>query len=135
MYQMPNATCRSTYNDAASYAPGVPQRELLQVVTDALGRVLPAEAVIEAVEVSEDPVTVTVWTSTPGIVLGRRGKTAEAIRLELSAAAGTHVHLSLQRVEEPPASGPSPGGVREPRVPRPGGSPVAAEFTEPEDTG
>ena len=52
----------------------------------------PEEAALEQVLVHERPdgrIVVTVWTSTPGEVVGRRGGTAAAMREKLRAVAGS----------------------------------------------
>lgn len=75
---------------------------------------------------------VDLTTPRPGDFIGRRGSTADAIRLSL--ANWLQVEEVVLNVYESPAEDPPfdpPAGVREPRRPRPGPPPVAARVRVP----
>ena len=89
---------------------------------------IPPSAAIVSVEVVEDSSSVTIWTCTPGIVIGRRGDTADRIRTSLSASIGRPVQIFIHETKDPPENPPSVG-VREPRTPNPM-APVTAVVVE-----
>ena len=53
------------------------------------------------VERTRERVTVDVWTSRPGIVIGRRGTEADAIRGALEKMSGKQVKLNINEVKQP----------------------------------
>lgn len=79
----------------------MPSWKTFRCVTDALNDNLPDDAVVEAVQVSADLSSVTLWTSTPGHVIGRRGSVAQMISEALNASLGMHVRLLIQEVGDP----------------------------------
>ena|ERR1700689_5054637 len=101
-----------------AYRSNVPRWEVFKAVAQTVSEVLPHDALIVSVEVSEDSSLVTLRTLTPGIVIGRRGTVAEGIRDALRASVGPQVYLRIEEVKDPPDDGPL-GGVREPRSPFP----------------
>ena len=62
-----------------------------------------AESGIARVEIDHqgNDVLVTVYSSRPGIVIGRGGQRAEELRLELEKICGRKVRLSIKEVEQP----------------------------------
>jgi ribosomal protein S3 len=70
---------------------------------------------------------VTVWTHHPGLLIGRRGSTADSIRASLGEALGIErVSFLIHEVRDEPPDNPE-GGVREPRRPFPS-APVTGQF-------
>ena len=62
---------------------------------------------------------VTVWSQHPGLLIGRRGVTADSIRRALGEALGIEsVKLNIVESRGETPDDP-PGGVREPRRPKP----------------
>lgn len=53
------------------------------------------------IERTRDRVTVDVWTARPGIVIGRRGTEADAIRAHLEKMTGKQVKLNIQEIKTP----------------------------------
>jgi small subunit ribosomal protein S3 len=53
------------------------------------------------IERTRERVTVDVWTARPGIVIGRRGTEAEAIRGALEKLTGKQVKLNIQEIKHP----------------------------------
>jgi predicted RNA-binding protein YlqC (UPF0109 family) len=75
----------------------------------------------------------TMRTSTPGRVIGRRGTTADALRAALAEHLGdTGLRLTIEEAR-PLGDGPAPppAGDREPHVPMPSAPHTAAEADEP----
>jgi ribosomal protein S3 len=95
----------------------VPVAETFEQVTQVLRDVLPSNADVRGISVSGDLKLVTIWTVTPGLVIGRQGATADEIRDGLMAAFGSSLDLRIEEFKEPP--GEPSGGVREPRDPFP----------------
>ncbi|MGD1993656.1 MAG: 30S ribosomal protein S3 [Anaerolineae bacterium] len=62
-----------------------------------------AQAGISSVEIERFPnqVQVTIWTSRPGIVIGRKGSSVKALRRELEDLTSKRVHVEVQEVERP----------------------------------
>lgn len=71
-------------------------------VVQAIQDALPAQADIRAVDISDDGSLVTIWTSTPGWILGRRGATATQIREALRHAVNPELELRIEEVKGPP---------------------------------
>jgi predicted RNA-binding protein YlqC (UPF0109 family) len=104
--------------------------KIFRLVTEALSDNLPDDAQVEAIQAAADYSTITIWTSTPGNVVGRRGTTAESIRRSLETSLDAQVRLHVQEVTDSPDEvdlfdeglfyGDDPlGGVLEPRSPKP----------------
>ena len=53
------------------------------------------------IERTRDRVTIDVWTARPGIVIGRRGAEADAIRSVLEKMTGKQIKLNIQEVKSP----------------------------------
>ena len=53
------------------------------------------------IERTRDRVTIDVWTARPGIVIGRRGAEADAIRAALEKMTGKQIKLNIQEVKTP----------------------------------
>jgi ribosomal protein S3 len=74
---------------------------------------------VERLDIDGGHGVVTVWTRHPGLLIGRRGTTADSIRLSLGEALGLEsVKLLILEVRDEPPEQPE-GGVREPRRPWP----------------
>jgi small subunit ribosomal protein S3 len=75
-------------------------------VLEALLASVPSDADIQAVGFDEgrQPPRVDLWTATPGAIIGRRGATADAIRLAISQRLGREAQLNIreQSPGEPP---------------------------------
>ena len=58
---------------------------------------------ISSVEIERFPnqIQVTIWTSRPGIVIGRKGSSVKALRRELEDLTDKRVHIEVQEVERP----------------------------------
>jgi hypothetical protein len=94
----------------------VAHADLLKRLLIALSYSVPDEADLSALEIdASECLTVVLHTRTPGLLIGWRGATAEAIRAGLQAAVGERV-LKLT-IHDLPSDDPPPpeGGVREPR--------------------
>jgi predicted RNA-binding protein YlqC (UPF0109 family) len=96
---------------------------------------VPADADVTSLEMARTGGNwrLTLRTSTPGRVIGRRGATADALRAALAERLGDP-GLTLNIAEaRPPGDGPAPppAGDREPRLPRPSAPHTAAEADEP----
>ena len=85
---------------------GMPRWEAFRCVAQALTERLPVDALIEAIEITDDSSVVTVWTSTPGVVIGRQGTTAEAIWGALRESIGREVRFLVKETKQPPDDGP-----------------------------
>jgi hypothetical protein len=96
----------------------MPSWKTFRCVTDVLGDHLADDAVVEAVQVSADLSTITLWTSTPGVVIGRRGAVAQRISDALKDSLGIQVRLLVQELDDPPDDDPF-GAAGEPRSPIP----------------
>jgi hypothetical protein len=92
--------------------------ELIRCISETLSESLPDDAVIQAVQVSADQSTITIWTSTPGAVIGPRGSVARQINDSLKSSLGNKVLILVAEVSDPPQDDLF-GGVREPREPTP----------------
>jgi small subunit ribosomal protein S3 len=53
------------------------------------------------IERTRDRVTIDVWTARPGIVIGRRGAEADAIRAALEKLTGKQIKLNIQEIKTP----------------------------------
>ena len=53
------------------------------------------------IERTRDRVTIDVWTARPGIVIGRRGAEADAIRSALEKMTGKQIKLNIQEIKSP----------------------------------
>ena len=53
------------------------------------------------IERTRDRITVDVWTARPGIVIGRRGAEADAIRGELERMTGKQIKLNIKEIKTP----------------------------------
>ena len=104
----------------------------LKRMLDGIARVVPADADVTAIAVSADSQLVTIWTSTPGLLIGRRGETADLIKAKLAKVAGRWVELHIKEVSAPPDD--PIAGVREPRHPSPSGSHAPAYLPEGADS-
>jgi small subunit ribosomal protein S3 len=87
------------------YAEGDKYAELLEedlAVRDHIADEL-SEAGVSSVEIERFPnqVQITIWTSRPGIVIGRKGSSVKALRRELEDLTGKRVHIEVQEVEQP----------------------------------
>jgi small subunit ribosomal protein S3 len=62
-----------------------------------------AQAGVSSVEIERFPnqIQVTIWTSRPGIVIGRKGSSVKALRRELEDLTSKRVHVEVQEVERP----------------------------------
>jgi len=60
-----------------------------------LVEVLPEGALVERVDFSEDGAAVTLWTRNVGLLLGRRGVTADRIRTAIDAELHRSVQLNI----------------------------------------
>jgi small subunit ribosomal protein S3 len=62
-----------------------------------------AQAGVSSVEIERFPnqIQVTIWTSRPGIVIGRKGSSVKALRRELEDLTSKRVHIEVQEVERP----------------------------------
>lgn len=108
--------------------------DAFRIVAEVLAQELGADAPVQAIDVAPTPrgLRVAVETPEPGRFIGRRGRTADAIRGQLVQRLGlADVIFEVREVrdEEPPLDPPS--GVRDPRRPRPG-SPTMGEALDPE---
>lgn len=58
---------------------------------------------LSRVEIERFPkqVSITVWTSRPGIVIGRRGSNVKKVRRELEDLTGKQISIDVQEVEQP----------------------------------
>ena len=100
-------------------------------VVDTIAARMPREADVSDVRVEQAtdgaPIYVTIWTGTPSMFIGRGGRPSASIRAALIEELGSVVRLSFcaaSATDSDPSSG-HPGGVREPRSPRPSASPGA----------
>ena len=76
---------------------------------------------VQRLTVDRDTDIVTVWTRRPGLLIGRRGATADSIRAALCDALGSEAtRLDIVEVVGNSPDNPS-SGVREPRRPKPKG--------------
>jgi hypothetical protein len=107
----------------------MPSSMVFKCISEALSENLPDDAVIEAVQVSPDQSTITIWTSTPSAVIGRRGSVAQRINISLKSSLGKQVLVLVAAVSDPPDNDLF-GGVREPREPQPE-SPSGAAHLDP----
>lgn len=87
------------------YAEGERYRDLLLEDFEIRRRInedLP-QAGISTIEIERFPnqVQVTVWTSKPGIVIGRKGSTVKALRAMLRDLTGKAVKLEVEEISEP----------------------------------
>jgi small subunit ribosomal protein S3 len=87
------------------YAEGERYRDLLHE-DFAIRRLIRDElphAGISQIEIERFPnqVQVTVWTSKPGIVIGRKGSTVKGIRSQLRELTGKSVKLEVEEIAEP----------------------------------
>lgn len=87
------------------YAEGERYRDLLHE-DFAIRRKIRAElphAGISLIEIERFPnqVQVTVWTSKPGIVIGRKGSTVKALRSTLRDMTGKSVKLEVEEISDP----------------------------------
>ena len=74
---------------------------------------------VQRLTVDRDADVVTVWTRSPGRLIGRRGATADSIRAALCDALGSEsTRLNIVEVATDSPDDP-PSGVREPRRPKP----------------
>lgn len=105
-----------------AYSGRVARWEKFKAVNQVLNESLPEHAIVTSVEVSGDSSVVVIHTLTPGLVIGRRGETADRVRDALSASIGSPVQLRIME-DEGPSQGPPSGGVREPRSPLPNSPP------------
>ena len=96
----------------------VPSSKLFRCISEALSQNLPDEAMIAAIQVAADQSTITIWTSTPGAVIGRKGSVAQRINDSLSTSLGRHVLIVVAEVSDAPDDDLF-GGVREPIRPSP----------------
>jgi ribosomal protein S3 len=78
----------------------VPSWKVFKIVAEVLGEHLPDDAEVEAVQVSDDESTITIWTSTPAEVIGRRGSTAGSIDQTLKSLLGADVTLKVQEIRD-----------------------------------
>jgi small subunit ribosomal protein S3 len=53
------------------------------------------------IERTRDRITVDVWTARPGIVIGRRGAEADAIRSQLEKMTGKQIKLNIKEIKTP----------------------------------
>lgn len=95
-----------------------PSSKVFRYIGEALSENLPDDAVIAAIQVSADQSTITIWTPTPGAVIGRRGSVAQRINDSLKSSLGKPVLVLVAEVSDPPDDDLF-GGVREPRQPMP----------------
>lgn len=58
---------------------------------------------LSRVEIERFPnqVSITVWTSRPGIIIGRRGSNVKRVRRELEDLTGKQISIDVQEVEQP----------------------------------
>ena len=68
-----------------------------------LSEVLPEGAIVERVDFSEDGAAVTLWTQNVGLLLGRRGVTADRIRTAIDAELHRSVQLNIGELPPPDA--------------------------------
>jgi hypothetical protein len=74
---------------------------------------------------------VTVWCQYPGLVIGRRGATADSIRQGLTEAFGCE-SVKFGIIESPGEAPDEPtGGVREPRRPKPAAPSSSTQIGDP----
>ena len=74
---------------------------------------------VQRLTVDSETDVVTVWTRRPGLLIGRRGATADSIRAALCDALGSEsTRLNIIEVVDNAHDDP-PSGVREPRRPKP----------------
>jgi ribosomal protein S3 len=74
---------------------------------------------VERLDIDGGRGVVTVWTRHPGLLIGRRGTTADSIRASLGEALGiASARLNIVEFRDEAPDHPE-GGVREPRRPRP----------------
>jgi predicted RNA-binding protein YlqC (UPF0109 family) len=105
--------------------------ELFRRVSAAIAVVVEPDTPIDEIRIQDPPtgpLRISLTTSKPGRLIGRRGATADALRARLVDELGRDVELDI--LEAPPQAPPSapPAGVREPRRPRPGAPPVSASL-------
>ena len=74
----------------------MPSAEEFKTISDALCQALPADAVLAGLEVSSDLTYVTVWTTTPLVVIGPLGRVAETIQGALEHATGKQVKFKVE---------------------------------------
>jgi hypothetical protein len=104
------------------YPSRVPSARSFKAVSDALLAQLPDDAVIVGLEVSADQSFVTLWTTTPRSVIGRRGTIAETLREAVADVVGTAVHFSVELAEGDITDAPAGQGF--PSVPQPPTAPL-----------
>ena len=66
----------------------VPRWDMFWTASEALNKPVPVAGVITSIEISEDASLVVIHTTTPALIIGRRGATGEAIRISLRRALG-----------------------------------------------
>lgn len=107
---------------------------------DVLAECLAQEAVLVGVEISADKSRVTIWTTTPSIVIGRKGKVIDMLtdRLTISFGANVKIRVELAEGDIEDVTSSSTGGstslgstaltvhdlnpMPRPRIPRPSGA-------------
>lgn len=81
---------------SAGYVPSMPAAPVFREVVGALLDLLSEEVEVVGVEVTQDGGCVTVWTTTPRQVIGRRGVTAGELQGRLSEALGRPMVLRVE---------------------------------------
>jgi small subunit ribosomal protein S3 len=81
-------------------------REIRNLITNLMtGRSRDGQSGISRVEIERFPpnqVSIIVWTSRPGVVIGRKGENVKAMRKEVEdLTGGKRVHIDVQEVEQP----------------------------------
>ena len=74
----------------------MPSASIFRSVASAVAGAVPESAVVVGLEVSAESSHVTVWTTTPMLVIGSRGRTAEMVRDAIAAAVGHPVRLKVE---------------------------------------
>ena len=99
-----------SYRDwnARWYAEGAKYRALLQedfVIRDRVNELMP-RAGISNVEIERFPnqVQITVHTAKPGIVIGRKGASVKALRMDLKELTGKSVKVEVEEISQPDAN-------------------------------
>jgi small subunit ribosomal protein S3 len=89
------------YAEGGEYADLLAEdMEIRQLIRDDLGH-----AGISSIEIERFPrarqVSLKIWTAKPGIVIGRKGQTVNALRQSLEEKTGKKVHIDVEEVDRP----------------------------------
>jgi small subunit ribosomal protein S3 len=89
------------------YAEGEDYRELLAEDVEVRKAILEEnqQAGISDIYIERLPaarsVSITIWTAKPGVIIGRKGASVNALRRKLEDLTGKKVHIEVQEIEKP----------------------------------